>query len=260
MPLVSVILPVNRDDGFLHEAINSVLRQTLKQIELLIIANNCDDALWERVQTITDLRVRCIRSVIGQLPFSLNLGIEHARAPFIARMDADDICEPDRLEKQLAYLQQRSDIAVVGSSYVHINSEGTIVGYPKPIYLSPADILRHLPFESCLPHPTVMIRKEILLAVSGYAFGLYAEDWDLWLRMSRAGYRFANLPDNLLKYRIHSGQSTSLKSVRRNIGNTVGLLLREFIITGRLAFIVGAVKHVFFTLIQVLVNKIRTMT
>lgn len=242
-PLVSVVLPVNRDDGFLDMAIESVLSQSLNRIELLLIANNCSDTLWQDLQKWLDIdsRVRLFRTSIGQLPFNLNLGIEHACGNYIARMDADDICEVTRLEEQLKFLDLNSDIDIVGSNYIHINERNQLIGHPKNIKLTHACIIRRLPFESCMPHPTVMFRKDSILKIGGYAYGLYAEDWDLWLRLARAGGRFANLEKPLLQYRIHSGQSTSLQSIRRNLANVVALHTREFLLTGRLIFLTGAI-------------------
>nr|PZN76961.1 MAG: glycosyl transferase [Pseudomonadota bacterium] len=257
VPVVSVILPVNRDDGFLFQAIESVLHQTLRDLELIIVANRCSDEVWSALGQIGDPRVRLLRSDIGQLPFNLNLGIEHARGSYIARMDADDIAHPERLEIQRRYLDEHPDVAAVGSWYEHIDEQGRRRGMPAPLPLTPEAVRRRLPFESCLPHPTVMARKSALLAVGGYAYGLFAEDWDLWLRLSRAGYRLANIDQVLLSYRIHSNQSTGLRSLRRNIGNVLALHVREFVIQGRPVFFLGAFYYVGSTLLRALISWLR---
>lgn len=239
IPDVSVILAVNKDDGYLADALQSVLDQTHENLELIVVANRCSDELWNYLKSLDDPRIVLLRTDIGQLPFNLNLAIEHAKADFVARMDADDICKPNRIARQLAFLKDNPGIDVVGSEYSHIDESGQKIGRPGKLHYSHEEISRHLPYESCLPHPTVMFRRNAVLSVGGYAYGLYAEDWDLWLRMARSGRRFANINECLLQYRIHSAQSTSHSTLRRNMANVVGLLVRELILTGRVAFVAG---------------------
>lgn len=243
-PDVSVILAVNKDDGYLAEAMSSVLDQTHRNLELIIIANRCSDELWAYLQGLQDPRIVLVRTNIGQLPFNLNVGIEKARTSFIARMDADDICEPNRIEKQLQFLIAHPEVDVVGSEYSHIDERGRHIGNPGNLRYTHEVIFKRLPFESCMPHPTVMFRRDAVLSVGGYAYGLYAEDWDLWLRMARGGKRFANMNERLLRYRIHQAQSTSHSTLRRNMANVIGLLVREFVLTGRLAFLGGLCKFI----------------
>jgi O86/O127-antigen biosynthesis beta-1,3-galactosyltransferase len=256
-PKVSVVLAVNRDDGYLCEAIASILSQSLADFELIIIANCCNELLWSTLQEFEDSRIILRRTSIGQLPFNLNVAVELAKARYIARMDADDVCEPNRLEKQFLYLEKHRDIDVVGSEYTHIDGAGRFIGRPRPLKLTNTAIIRQLPFESCMPHPTVMFRRDAVLAVGGYAYGLYAEDWDLWLRMARSGKRFANIDEPLLRYRIHPAQSTSSSAARRNTANVVGLLVRELIITGRIVFVFGIVKFLISTIFRHAVARVR---
>jgi len=258
-PLVSVIMAVNRDDGFLHAAIDSVLTQSLKNIELLVIANNCTDELWKQLQLLADrdFRVRPFRTPFGQLPYNLNMGMQHARGEFVARMDADDLALSNRLELQVRFLQTNTEISVVGGSYLHIDEHGRVIGRPVALKLEPRKIHAHMPFESCMPHPTVMMRRVDAIRVGGYAYGLYAEDWDLWLRMRRAGMRFANLSNIVLHYRIHTGQSTSLQSMRRNMANVQALLLRELILTGNPKFAVSMLRHLGVECLRLIYAQVR---
>lgn len=258
-PIVSVVLAVNRDDGFLDDAIDSILDQTFDRIELLIIANNCTDELWEglKVHSGRDPRIRLIRSPLGQLPYNLNLGLHHARGEFVARMDADDVALPDRVERQVRFLIDNESISVLGGNYEHIDENGNPIGKPSKLCLSPAQIAARLPFETCLPHPTVMFRRSAAIKVGGYAYGLYAEDWDLWLRMRRAGMKFANLPEIVLRYRIHSAQSTSFQAMRRNMANVQGLLLRELVLTGSPVFILAMARHFGVELVRRVVSAAR---
>lgn len=245
IPTVSVVMAVNRDDGYLSMAIDSILNQSLPDIELLVIANNCSDELWAGLQALSaqDMRLRPIRTPLGQLPYNLNVGLHQARGEFIARMDADDLALPLRLERQLHFLQANHNISVVGGCYEHIDERGCIIGHPTKLRFNPEEIHARMPYESCMPHPTVMMRRADVLKVGGYAYGLYAEDWDLWLRMRRAGMCFANLSDIVLHYRIHAGQSTSLQATRRNMANVQALLLRELILSGNPKFLLSMLRH-----------------
>ena len=244
-PEVSVVMAVNRDDGFLQPAIDSVLAQSMANFEFLVIANNCSDELWNGLQKLAmkDGRLRPIRTPIGQLPYNLNVGLHYARAEFIARMDADDISLPDRLERQVHYLRTNPAVSVVGANYELIDEHSRRVNHPVHCYINTDEIHARLPFETCMAHPTVMMRRADVLKVGGYAYGLYAEDWDLWLRMRRAGMRFSNLQDTLLLYRMHSGQSTSVNAWRRNLANVEGLLFRELILSNDLKFMMSMLRH-----------------
>jgi O86/O127-antigen biosynthesis beta-1,3-galactosyltransferase len=245
IPFVSVIMAVNRDDGYLQAAVDSVLAQTLREIELLVIANQCDDSLWARLLELAarDVRVRPIRTPLGQLPYNLNVGLHHARGEFVARMDADDLALPERLARQLQYLRAHPHVSVLGGGYEHMDARGGRTGRTPRLRLSPDRIHARMPYESCLAHPTVMMRRADVLAVGGYAWGLYAEDWDLWLRMRRAGLRFANLPEVVLHYRIHDGQSTSAQAFRRNMAHVQALLVREFVQSGDPRFVLSMALH-----------------
>lgn len=260
-PLVSVILAVNRDDGFLASAIESVLAQSMANFEFLIIANNCSDELWTNLQerAVKDARLRPLRTPLGQLPYNLNFGLHHARSEFIARMDADDISLPQRLERQLCFLRDNPAISVVGGSYENIDEHDKVIGRPVLLQLDPKRIHERLPFETCMAHPSVMMRRADVLKVGGYAYGLFAEDWDLWLRMRRAGMRFANLPDLVMRYRIHSGQSTSLHAWRRNMANVQALLLRELILTGNPKFLLSMFRHLGLQYLMLAITSIRRL-
>ncbi|MFG6441706.1 glycosyltransferase [Roseateles sp. LKC17W] len=258
-PVVSVVMAVNRDDGFLTSAIESILTQSMQSLELLVVANNCSDELWAHLQMLAtrDTRLRPLRTPLGQLPYNLNVGLHQARGEFIARMDADDLALPDRLARQLHFLRANPSVSVVGGNYEHIDERGHLIGQPTSLRLDPDKIHERMPYESCIPHPTVMMRRADAIQVGGYAYGLYAEDWDLWLRMRRAGKRFANIPDLVLLYRIHAGQSTSLQAARRNIANVQALLLRELILTANPTFALSMLRHLGFELLRIAVALTR---
>jgi glycosyltransferase involved in cell wall biosynthesis len=133
----------------------------------------------------------------------LNLGLSLARADLVARMDADDVCEPERLARQWEFFQQHPDVDLVGSDLTVIDNDGQALGerhYPA----SHNEIIAALSRFSPLAHPSVMFRKEVVVAAGGYLTDMCSADYDLWNRLYLAGARFANLPEPLLRYRVHS--------------------------------------------------------
>lgn len=212
MVAVSVLMSVHDGERYLGEAIASVLAQSLRDFELLII----DDGSTDQTASIlaaardADARVRILANErnLG-LVASLNRGLAETRAPWIARMDADDRCHPRRLERQVDFLRRHPEVDVVGSRLRVMNRWRA--WQPPEAH---DDIVARLLFESPLYHPTVMIRRDR----DGGGLGervfydetrVHAEDYDLWVRLALDhGARFANLPEVLLDYRMH-GSSVS---------------------------------------------------
>lgn len=203
----SVILCVNKDQPWLSEALESVLLQSDSDFEFLIAANACSDELWRKLVSISesDLRIRLFRSDVGQLSFNLNLLADKAHGEYLVRMDADDVCEASRL-RTLRLALAREPIDILGSAVTLIDGEGREIGamqLPK----TAIDIKRALLTRTVFCHPAVAIRRQFLLDIRGYLGGYVSEDTDLWLRALRAGASMKNLPDPLLRYRIHENQS-----------------------------------------------------
>jgi glycosyltransferase involved in cell wall biosynthesis len=205
MPSVSVIVPIyNEPRVSLFESLNSIKRQTLSDFECLLIDDSSEeDTLRTCADFCTsDSRFKHYRPEhrLG-LAGSLNYGIHIASAPLIARFDADDFCIPERLKKQVEFMDNNPEVAVLGGWMEIINSSGGKVGLRKyPIKNS--EIQRKLHYTNTLAHPTVIMRRSVVLACGNYKQSLEsAEDLDLWLRMSGLGYRFANLPEVLVIYK-----------------------------------------------------------
>lgn len=204
---VSVVLPVWNGERFLVEAIDSVLAQTLDSFELLLVDDGSTDgtAAMTRAYAARDPRVRVIREERRGIAHALNAGITAARGTYVARMDADDICAPSRLQRQIAYLDAHADCVAVGSAIEVIDETGAHVGtraFPE----RHADIERTLieGKATAMAHPTVVTRREALLAVGCYRpDSVPSEDLDLWFRLSRVG-ALANVGERLLRYRRHS--------------------------------------------------------
>jgi glycosyltransferase involved in cell wall biosynthesis len=210
-PTVSVLLPVFNAERFLPAALASILAQTFTDWELIAVDDGSTDSSPRILQEYAarDSRLRVLRP--GKIGFarSLNQAIAAARGCFIARMDADDLSMPRRLAIQVDYLDRHPDCVLVGSQVTVIDDVGDPIGPFKGLPLEHDQIdsaLMKLAWP--LVHPSVMMRREAILAAGGYAEGLFpVEDHDLFLKMCEIG-RVANLPDTLLCYRRHDTAST----------------------------------------------------
>ncbi len=234
-PKVSVLMCVHNGEDFVREAIDSILSQTLSDFEFIIVENASTDATWDIVCSYDDPRIRPLRTSIRQLTFNLNYGLMHARAPYVARMDADDVALPERLARQAAYLDAHPEVAVVGSAYA-VFGEGVV---ERVIHLPETDaaIRRRMPYRHCLCHPATVFRRETVLACGGYHGDQFCQDIELWLRLSRdPAVQFANLAEPLLRYRIHADQS---KGQREAFVLSATLLLREALLRKSPRFFTG---------------------
>lgn len=201
-PLISVVMPVYNSARYLAEALDSVLCQTLRDFELLVVYDESSDASLEIIEHYQqqDKRVKVIYGNKKGLIGALNQGIEAARGEFIARMDADDISLPERFEKQVLLMgSARADIC--GCHWFVVNETGKLT----EAKLMPLCRDTFIIFLSCnvpFAHGSVMMRSSFIRQ-HGLRYGgvKYAEDYDLWLRFFEAGAVFANVNEFLFKYR-----------------------------------------------------------
>jgi glycosyltransferase involved in cell wall biosynthesis len=213
-------------ERYLAEAIASILTQTFEALELVIL----DDGSTDRSAAIAeefaceDARVKLIRLPHGGLTQALNVGIEHAKARYIVRMDADDISFPTRLAKQIAYLDAHPQCVVIGSDIEVIDADGEIVGHAG-FPTTHAGILQLLLGGAGLRliHPATVMRRDTLLAVGGYrAESFPSDDLDLWIRLADIG-EFGNIPEPLLRYRRHENTICSREHERQAISSLAAL-------------------------------------
>lgn len=219
-PEISVILPVYNGSPFLAEAINSILIQTIRNFELIIINDGSTDDSLSILQHYEKLdpRVKLISRENKGLANTLNESIALAKGVWIARMDQDDIAHPTRLETQLKYLKS-SGADIVGSWVKRFGAvDRRVVKLPQ----SDSAIKIALLFESPFAHPTVMIRAELIKRIGYEHTWDKAEDYDLWVRAAICNWTMANVPEILLNYRVHSSQiSTSAATVQMQLSQGI---------------------------------------
>jgi len=212
-PKVSVVMPVYDSEPYLRAAMDSILGQTFEDLEFIIISEHgtSNDALAV-IESYSDERIRHIHNTsrLG-LVGSLNLGLEHARGEYVARMDADDVSLAERIRKQVQFLDQHPNVGVLGTWYEVIDEAGRIVAEQRP---PPEPMLTKwlLLFvdTTAMGHPTAMVRRSVYEKLGGYrSEPLHAEDYELWVRAARIT-EIANLTETLVRLRTHGRQISSL--------------------------------------------------
>lgn len=204
-PVVSVVIPLYNCAPFLREAMDSLLAQTFTDFELICINDGSTDDTEKIVLSYTDPRIRYFAndSNVG-LVYTLNKGIELSTGEFIARMDGDDWCYPERFGLQVDFFRQHPDARVLATTIELMDENGKPIGYweDERRAITPAQIRKKLPKDNCIAHPTVMARAEIFRQFRYDGRQRQAEDYDLWLRIAAAGIPVNKLDNALVKHRI----------------------------------------------------------
>ena len=219
MPLVSVLLPCYNTVKTLEEALDSLTAQTLSDLEFVVVNDGSTDDTLQILQqrAAEDNRFKVLSIPHSGIVEALNTGLGACRAPFIARMDSDDRAHPERFARQVEFLENHPRIGVVSCRVEAFPVEQVRQGFQIYIewlnsLLSDEDIRREIFIESPLPHPSVMLRRELFLASGGYQDHGWPEDYDMWLRLYLADTGFAKLPDVLLAWREDMGRLTRTDS------------------------------------------------
>ncbi|MFZ5553777.1 MAG: glycosyltransferase family 2 protein [Bacteroidota bacterium] len=207
-PEISILMPVYNGEKYLRDAIDSVLKQSYRDFELLIIDDGSSDRSPEVIKSYNDSRIIVIRNEKNQGLISvLNKGIKLAKGKYIARMDADDICSKHRLARQVEFMNRHKNAVACGSFYfMLLGKKKALTDLP----VSDEEIRCFLLFNSPLAHPSAIIRKETLDIYDiqySPAFP-HAEDFDFWSKLSEYG-TLHNIPEPLLTYRVHPDQITN---------------------------------------------------
>lgn len=203
MPVISVIMPVyNTKEKFLREAVESILNQTFTDFEFIIINDGSDSITEDIILSYKDLRIKYLKNEqnLGIVQ-SLNKAVKTAKGKYIARMDADDISMPHRLEKQYEFMENHPQCGVCGTYVTAFGNGNELLSPPSEPEILKLTLLFK---KNCIAHPTVLIRRKVL---EEYSFqyneeDTYAEDYGLWLRLL-GKVKLYNIRESLLNYRVH---------------------------------------------------------
>jgi glycosyltransferase involved in cell wall biosynthesis len=211
---VSVIITVFNGERYIAQSIESILNQTFRNFELIVINDGSTDQTLDILQKYKRLKV--ISQPNKGISKSVNIGLKAAQGKYIARFDADDICYPKRLAKQVAFLEQNPEIGLVGSFATIIDSRGNKWGCQK-MPISDKEIRWVSLFKSPFIQPSMMIRRsEISNLIEVYDPNfIVAEDYDLWIRLLE-NTKAANIPEPLIYYRVHSESISDQKNQSEN--------------------------------------------
>lgn len=209
-PVVTVLMPVFNGQDHLREAVDSILWQTFNSFELLVVNDGSTDESADILAgyAAKDERVRVVYQPNSGIVAALNAGLALAKGAYIARMDADDVAHPRRLEIQVAYMETHPNCVACGSDYELIGAKR---GHVKTPYTND-ECKAQLLLKSCFAHPTVILRSSIFRSAGLHYEDefQFAEDYRLWTQLAQYG-DLANIPEPLISYRVHSGQLSSLK-------------------------------------------------
>lgn len=264
MEKFSICTSVYKNDKpeFVRVALDSMLvRQSEKPSEIVLVQ---DGPVPEELSTLLQEYEGIYPTIMhvirlernGGLGNALKLGVENAKYDICARMDSDDICLPNRFEKQLAYLQAHSECDIVGGQMTEfIDSPDNIVGR-REVPLSNEEIYQFMKSRCALNHVTVMFRKEAVLKAGNYQDWFWNEDYYLWVRMMKVGCKFANIPDVAVNVRSGADQYAR-RGGKKYFDSEIGikkLMLKEGLIT-RSQFVINYLER--FIIQLMLPNSIR---
>jgi glycosyltransferase involved in cell wall biosynthesis len=224
---VSVIVPVFNRATVVGHAVASLRRQTLEDIEIIVVDDGSSDASADVAERAGGKRVRIIRHATNRgIPAARNTGLRAARGTFIAWLDSDDLARPERLERQASFLASHPDVALVGASAGRMNAQGLRKRSARVPFLTHETLAPALLFRSPFQQSSIMGRAEVLKEFEYRPEFPVCEDLDMFIRISR-GHRLANLKDVLIDRRLHEGQIGRVESAQ--VRRLKHILLREVI-------------------------------
>jgi len=239
MARISVLLPVYNVERYAADALTSIQTQSFTDLEIVVVDDGSTDGTLQVVEQIAcrDPRIRVV--LVSQncgLPAALNLGLTFCQAPFIARMDGDDVALPSRLEKQLQFLEERPDIALVGCATLAIDEFGQpIPGLGVSIKPTNQDAIARTALLAPPCSHIWLARREVYEKLSGYRNISVAEDFDFLLRAMTTGFRISNIPEALMMIRTRVGNISS-RLEQRKAHDYIVDLYRERLKVGKDSF------------------------
>lgn len=217
-PRVSVLLPVFNGEAYLIGAIESILSQSYQDFEILVVDDGSTDRTPDLLKQLQsrDSRLRVFTLEHNQgISSALNTGLQHARGELIARLDADDICLPDRFQRQVDYFQSHPEVGLLGGNCTVINAKGRIIAY----WFYPTSDLAirwKMLFHNAFINSTMMFRREVAEGEQFFTIRNLSEDYDFWLALLDRT-QAANLPTSLILYRKHDQSLSSTNSRKQRL-------------------------------------------
>ncbi len=219
MPKVSILLPTYNAADTLNESLSSLSAQSFTDFEIILVDDGSTDGThllldrWKEREPRLEVFCRAHEGIVG----ALQNGLAECKGDYVARMDADDLADPERLALQVSYLDNHPEVDLVSCRVSAFPPEAVRGGIKIYIdwlngLMTHEQISREIFVESPLPHPSVMFRRETVIHVGGYEDHGWPEDYDLWLRMYLAGARFAKVPETLVAWRESAGRLTRADS------------------------------------------------
>jgi hypothetical protein len=212
-PLVSVVMPVYNSAPYIEEAIASILNQTFTDFELLLFNDGSTDESATLIRSFSDARIQLFDYTqnVGYVAH-LNHALELARGTYIARMDSDDVADPNRLARQVAFMENHPEIGLCGTAYREFGGRQGLM----PVPITDVEIRRWMLAGNPFGHPTVLMRKALTVQhhLRYDPAAMPAEDYRLWYEFSRVT-QMVNLPEPLLSYRVHEAQTSQVMVTKR---------------------------------------------
>jgi glycosyltransferase involved in cell wall biosynthesis len=229
-PAISVLVPVYNGIPYLPDALASVLQQTWRDFEVVVIDDASTDASWEVIRACRDARVRAFRNErnLG-LPGTLNRGLALCQGEWIARQDQDDLCHPARLEAQLMHVREHPDVMLLFSDASIIDANGKYRGRRRTVS-EPAEVRWDLCFRCNFPHSAAFLNRAVVESVGGYREMHACEDYDLWSRVGKIA-AISSLRRPLMRYRVHERSMMGVENKARLVKSAPFLreiMLRNF--------------------------------
>lgn len=210
-PRIGVLMPVYNVAPFIKKSIQSILDQSFSDFELLIIDDCSTDETFNIIQSFQDDRIKLIRNDVNKgLVYGLNLGLQLLQNDYIARMDGDDLCLPNRFEYQVRFMDENPEVVLCGTQayWDEIGQDGFLGVSHKWDYPTSDEAIRvSLLWSATFVHPSVIMRGDVIRInhmTYDDSYTIACEDWHMWVRLSRFG-KIANLNERLVRYRIRKG-------------------------------------------------------
>ena len=243
--LVTFLITTYNSQRWLNNCLNSVLNQTYKNLQVLIIDDGSDDSTVELIKNFSDKRIELFCREHSGISKSLNFAIDKIKGDFVARIDSDDFCDDTRISKQMNFLELNPSYGIVGSNFFLVNEVGNKIDKIKnPEFHE--DIIDQLPRRCCIWNGSIMLRTKILKQLNGFNQNLSTgEDWDFFLRAIGLT-KFYNIPEFLTYKRIHPSNISNIENAKKeterillNYNNSIIEKSKDKELTGKACFNIG---------------------